>query len=232
MTKERLSKFLASSGIASRRACEELIFDGQVSVNGEVCLVPQTKVDAEDKILVRGKDVKSKPEFVYFLLNKPKGYVCSHAKASHKHIVMDLFKDHSGRLVTAGRLDKDTEGLLIVTNDGEYANKVIHPSSNLTKEYLVKVSEEVTPEHLYAISSGTLVEGVFVKPKKVSKVRRGTLRISVSEGKKHEVRRLAAAAGLNVISLTRIRLGGLLLGNIPVGSWKALGEKERMAVFQ
>lgn len=232
MTKERLSKFLAASGIASRRASEELIFDGKVTVNGEVCLLPQTKVDSEDAILVNGKPVQTKPEFVYFLLNKPKGYVCSHSKGSHKHIVMDLFKEYSGKLITAGRLDKDTEGLLIVTNDGEYANKVIHPSSNLTKEYLVKVKGEVNPEHLIAMSSGTLVEGVFIKPKKVSKVRRGTLRVTVSEGKKHEVRRLAAAAGLEVLSLTRIRLGGLLLGNIPIGAYKELGERERMAVFQ
>lgn len=229
--KERLSKFLAAAGVASRRACEELIFDGQITVNGEVVLLPQTKVDANDKILVKGKKITGKPALVYYMLNKPKGYVCSHARGSHRHIVMDLFKENPARLITAGRLDKDTEGLLIVTNDGEYANKVIHPSSEITKEYLVKVTEDITHDHLVAISNGTLVEGVFIKPKNVAKVRRGTLKVTVSEGKKHEVRRLAAAAGLEVLSLTRIRLGGLLLGSLAPGQWKELGERERMAVF-
>lgn len=229
--KERLSKYLATVGVASRRACEELIFAGDVTVNGEVVLLPQTKVDNKDTILVQGKPVKSKPTFVYYLLNKPKGYVCSHSRENHKHIVMDLFGDTSKRLITAGRLDKDTEGLLIVTNDGDYANKVIHPSSNLSKEYLVKVNEEVTADHLIAMSNGALVEGVFVKPKKVVKVRRGTLRVTVMEGKKHEVRILAATAGLTVVSLTRIRLGGLVLGTLPVGTWREMSEPERMAVF-
>ncbi len=229
--KERLSKYLSTSGIASRRACEELIFSGAVSVNGETVTLPQTKVDSNDKILVNGKPVKGKPEFVYYLLNKPKGYVCTSAKGTHKHIVFDLFSEVQGKLITAGRLDKETEGLLIVTNDGDYANKIIHPSSNLSKEYLVKVKEEVTSDHLIAMSSGTLVEGVFVKPKKVVKVRRGTLRVTVMEGKKHEVRLLAGAAGLTVVNLTRIRLGGLVLGNIPPGSWREMQEAERMAVF-
>lgn len=229
--KERLSKFLASVGVASRRACEELIFSGQVSVNGQIVLLPQTKVDETDAIKINGKPIAKKPKLLYFALNKPKGYVCTHAKGLHSRIVMDLFKDFNERLLTAGRLDKETDGLLIVTNDGEYANKVIHPSSNITKEYLVKVKEEVTHDHLIAISNGTLVEGIFVKPKKVSKVRKGTLRVSVSEGKKHEVRCLAFAAGLTVISLTRIRIGGLLLGNLAPGTWRPLGEKERLAVF-
>lgn len=229
--KERLCKYLAAAGVASRRACEELIFAGKVSVNGETTLLPQTKVDGNDTIVVNGKRVGVKPQLVYFLLNKPKGYVCSSVRGSHKNIVLDLFADVPHRLITAGRLDKETEGLLIVTNDGEYANKVIHPSSNLSKEYLVKVSEEVTQDHLIAMSHGTLVEGVFIKPKKVVKVRRGTLRVTVMEGKKHEVRRIAATAGLTVLNLTRIRLGGLTLGTLPAGAWRELSEAERNAVF-
>lgn len=229
--KERLSKFLSSAGVASRRACEELIFAGNVTVNGEVALLPQTKVDESDLITVHGKRISGKPQRIYFALNKPKGYVCTSLKGSHTHIVMDLFKDTNERLITAGRLDKDTEGLLIVTNDGEYANRVIHPSSNITKEYLVKVDADLSHDHLVALSNGTLVEGIFLKPKQVVKVRRGTVRITVSEGKKHEVRCFAAAAGLKVLSLTRIRIGGLVLGNLASGTWRPLGESERNAVF-
>lgn len=227
----RLNKFLAASGVASRRACDDLIFDGRVVVNGKVTLLPQTKVTSSDSVIVEGRLLPPLEERVYFLLNKPRGYVCSRVGGGSQRLVFELFEGMKQRLFTAGRLDKDTEGLLIVTNDGDFANKVIHPSSDITKEYLVKVREEVLHEHLVAMSRGTLVEGTFVRPKKVVKVRRGTLRVTVSEGKKHEVRLLAAAAGLTVYDLKRIRVGGLLLGALEVGAWRPLSSRERVAVF-
>jgi 23S rRNA pseudouridine2605 synthase len=166
------------------------------------------------------------------MLNKPVGYVCSAARGSHSKIVLDLFQEEGHRLFTVGRLDKDTEGLLLVTNDGHFANEVIHPSANIQKEYLAKTSQEITHEHLVAISNGTLVEGVFVKPLRVSKVRRGTLKVTIAEGKKREVRILLEAAGLEVQALKRIRLGGLHLGELPVGSWRPLTEKEKKLIFE
>lgn len=230
--KNRLSKFLASAGIASRRACETLIFDGRVKVNGEVVLVPQTMVDARDKITVDDKPIKGVEEKVYYILNKPAGYICSTKRGKGTKLVLDLFEGVSERLFTVGRLDKDTMGLLIITNDGHFANKVIHPSASIQKEYLAKTDQEISPEHLIAISSGTLVEGVFVKPIRVTKVRRGTLKITISEGKKREVRLLMEAAGLHIKELTRIRIGGLQLGTLAVGSWRPMSEREKEIILE
>ena len=226
----RLSKYLAASGIASRRASEELIFQGKVKVNGAIALLPQTEVSEKDKISVDGVAVLGKEEKKYYMLNKPKGYICTAANAPGKR-VLDLFAEEGLRLFTVGRLDKDTEGLLIVTNDGHFANRVIHPSSNIRKEYLVKTASEITLEHLTDISKGTIVEGTFVKPIRVTKVRKGTLKVVIGEGKKREVRCLMDAAGLKVIELVRIRIGGLTLGALPVGQFRNLSENEKEAIF-
>lgn len=233
MTKNRLSKILAACGVASRRACEELIFKGAVEVNGEIVRLPQTLVDpTQDTIHVSGKPIKSVEEKVYYLLNKPAGCLCTSLKKGQTKIVLDLFPDETNRLFTVGRLDKDTEGLLLVTNDGHFANEVIHPSANIEKEYLVKVDQDVEPEHLMAISNGTLVEGTFVKPIRVTKVRNGTLKIVISEGKKREIRVLLTAAGLEVKKLTRIRLGSLLLGPLEPGSWRPLTKRDKELIFE
>lgn len=232
MSKQRLSKILAAAGVASRRACEELIFQGKVKVNGEVIKVPQTLIDLKvDRVQVNNQEIKTEEEKVYYILNKPPGYICSMRRSGQTKLVMDLFEGEGHRLFTVGRLDKDTSGLLLVTNDGKFANQVIHPSANIQKEYLVKTNEEVSYDHLLAISNGTLVEGTFVKPIRVEKVRRGTLKIVIGEGKKREVRLLLDAAGLKVISLTRIRLGGLLLGTLAVGTWRTLTEREKQLIF-
>lgn len=232
MVKNRLSKILAASGVASRRACEELIFQGKVTVDGQVVLLPQTMVDSETAdITVNGQPFKGVEEKVYYMLNKPVGTICSAKGNARSKLVLDLFKEEGHRLFTVGRLDKDTEGLLLVTNDGHFANSVIHPSANIAKEYLAKTGQEITHEHLVAISNGTLVEGVFVKPVAVTKVRRGTVKVTIMEGKKREVRILLSAAGLEVQQLTRIRLGGLHLGSLPVGSWRPLTPRERKLIF-
>jgi 23S rRNA pseudouridine2605 synthase len=230
--KKRLSKTLAAAGVASRRACEELIFAGRVRVNGENVLIPQTLVDDQDSITVDEKTVTLEEEKVYFILNKPAGYICTAKRTGSSKVVLDLFEGITQRLFTVGRLDKNTQGLLLVTNDGHFANRVIHPSSNIKKEYLVKTNHEVTAEHLMAISAGTQVEGVFVKPERVQKVRKGTLKIIISEGKKREVRLLLETAGLDAKELTRIRIGSLLLGPLPPGSWREMTEKEKELIFK
>ena len=223
---------LAASGVASRRACEELIFAGRVAVNGAVQLIPQTQVDEKDKITVDGKPVKLGETKFYFMFNKPAGVICSSKKMGKSKIFLDFFTDVDARLFTIGRLDKDTQGLLLVTNDGHFANEVIHPSADIHKEYLAKTNQEITAEHLIAISNGTLVEGVYVKPLKVVKVRKGTLKITIGEGKKREVRLMLQAAGLNVEELTRIRIGGLHLGTLAQGSYRPLTEKDKKLIFQ
>jgi 23S rRNA pseudouridine2605 synthase len=230
---KRLSKALAAAGVASRRACEELISNGKVTVNGQLILVPQTLVSwGKDHIAIDGEPLKQEQEKVYFILNKPKGYICSSARIQTKKLVVDLFSHLPYRLFTVGRLDRDTTGLLIVTNDGQFAQDIIHPSKGVTKEYLVKTSQEITPDHLTCISKGGLVEGTWVKPFKVSKVRRGTLKISVREGKKREVRLLVQKAGLDIISLQRIRIGALVLGDLEVGDFRPLTEAEKLLLLK
>lgn len=223
----RLSKHLQQSGACSRRKAEELIFQGKVTVNGTKVLVPETHVDpAKDKVTLDGKPLKAIEEKVYYLVNKPRGMLCTAIGTGNAQSVLELFEEDGPRLFTVGRLDKDTEGLLLVTNDGDFSNAVIHPSKEREKEYLAKASQEVTHEHLVKISGGCKVEGVFVKPLKVEKVRKGTLKVTVGEGKKREVRILLENAGLTVVSLTRIRIGPLLLGALPTGHYRPLTAKE------
>lgn len=231
--KKRLSKALAAAGIASRRAAEELIFEGRIKVNGQVVKVPQTMVDWEkDTILVDEAPIRGEEKKVYFILNKPHGYICSSTPLGTKKLVVDLFAHLNLRLFTVGRLDRDTTGLLLVTNDGHFTNKVIHPSSNISKEYLVKTSQEITDLHLKDISKGTYIENAWIKPVRVEKVRKGTLKVVVKEGKKREVRLLVQNAGLDILELSRIRIGGLRLGPIPEGTFRELTETEKREIFQ
>lgn len=232
MERKRLSKALAAAGIASRRACEELIFAGRVQVNGETVKLPQHHIDwTADKITVDGQTVKAEQKKIYYLLNKPPGYICTSTRPGKRAIVLDLFPKSNERLFTVGRLDRDTSGLLLVTNDGHFANKVIHPSSNIVKEYIVKTMQEITPEHLEALSQGARVDEKWVRPVSVHKVRKGTFRILVKEGKKHEVRIIAERAGLKIVELTRVRIGSLVLGPLPLGEYRILTEKDKKLLF-
>jgi 23S rRNA pseudouridine2605 synthase len=166
--KKRLSKAMAAAGVASRRACEELIFSGKVEVNGKTVLIPQTLVDWEkDAISVEGEKLSGEEKKVYYLLNKPTGYICSNTRIGTKKLVLDLFRPMHQRLFTIGRLDRDTSGLLLVTNDGHFSNRVIHPSARIVKEYLVKVQQEISHDHLASISEGAFIEDGWVKPAKV-----------------------------------------------------------------
>lgn len=233
MVKKRLSKALAAAGIASRRAAEEIIQNGRVTVNGKKALLPQTMVDfSVDKIALDGKVLKGEEPKVYFILNKPRGFLCTNALSPSSKRVVDLFGENTSRLFTVGRLDKETTGLLIVTNDGHFANKVMHPSSNVEKEYLCKVDLEVAPEHLKLISRGCFVEGTYVKPIKVEKIRKATLKVVVGEGKKREVRQLLEHAGLKVNELKRIRIGSLVLSQLPEGGFRPMTEREKALIFE
>ncbi|XP_019426664.1 PREDICTED: uncharacterized protein LOC109335065 [Lupinus angustifolius] len=235
----RLSKVLAASGVASRRSCEELIFDGKVTVNGNVCNTPQTRVDpAKDVIYVNGSRLpKRQPRKVYFALNKPKGYICSSGEKESKSVI-GLFddylknwdKNHAGvpapRLFTVGRLDVATTGLIIVTNDGDFAQKLTHPSTKTSKEYIATIDGSVHKKHLLAISEGTTIEGVHCIPDSVEllprrqDVQRDRLRIVVHDGRKHEVRELVKSAGLEIYSLKRVRIGGFKLpSDLGVGKY-------------
>ncbi|KAI3938985.1 hypothetical protein MKW92_001440 [Papaver armeniacum] len=227
---QRISKVLAAAGVASRRKCEELVFEGRVTVNGSVCNTPQTKVDlAKDNIYVNGNRISKKlPPKVYLALNKPKGYICSNVDKELKSVfaLLDDYwkgwsKQNTGlprpRLFTVGRLDVATTGLIIVTNDGDFAQKLSHPSSNLTKEYIAAVEGVVSKRQLVTISEGTVIDGAKCIPDAVEllpqqpNVSKSRLRIVVHEGRNHEVRELVKNAGLEIHSLKRMRIGGYRL---------------------
>lgn len=231
-TRQRLSKVLAQAGVDSRRHCEELIFEGKVRVNGKIVLLPQTMVGPEDEITLNKKRIQAQEKKVYYILNKPKGAVCSTEK-KYKQRVLDLFKDSPYRLFTVGRLDKDTTGLMLITNDGNFANKVIHPSSDVEKEYIAILNKPIFGRSLKAIEKGTLVEGVFVKPLVVQAIGERKIRIVVKEGKKREVRLLIEAAeGFNAVELERTRIGKLKLGRLLPGSWRSMTDKDKQLIFE
>jgi len=232
MKPNRLSKVIAAAGHCSRRKAEELIFEGRVKVNGKFILIPQTLVDIEEDQILIDEAVRIKPQQKkYFLLNKPKGFICSSAKVGNKKIIMDLFPKLKERLFTVGRLDKDTTGLLIVTNDGDFANQIIHPSSNIIKEYEVKTKDEVTDTHLAKLRKGTYVDQKKVVPTYVKPIKPYCFLIGVKEGKKHEVRIITANAKLKLQSLKRTKIGNLSLGRLSLGSIRPLTKKDKESIF-
>ena len=186
---------------------------------------------SKDNISVDGNKIQKVEGKVYYILNKPRGFVCSHDKERFKNIVIDLFPTKY-RLFTVGRLDKDTTGLVLVTNDGHLSHKVIHPSSEVQKEYLVKTNLDILPEQLEKISQGVSIDRCFVKPQKVVKVRKNTLKITLKEGKKHEVRKLVEQTGQQVQELQRIRIGNLRLGNLEIGHYKEVSLQDLDPIFE
>ncbi|KAL9229260.1 hypothetical protein vseg_004746 [Gypsophila vaccaria] len=247
---QRLAKVLAAAGVASRRSSEELIFQRKVTVNGTVCDTPQTRVDpSKDVIYVNGNRLpKRLPPKVYLALNKPKGYICSSGQKESKSVLC-LFEDFlkswdkkfpgelKPRLFTVGRLDVATTGLIIVTNDGDFAQRVSHPSSNLTKEYIAAVVGNVHKRHLIALSQGTSIDGVHCTPESVELLPRqpdkprDRLRIVVNEGRNHEVRELVKSAGLEIHSLKRTRIGGFRLStDLRLGKYVELKENDLKAL--
>ncbi|XP_022892598.1 putative ribosomal large subunit pseudouridine synthase SVR1, chloroplastic isoform X2 [Olea europaea var. sylvestris] len=204
---QRLAKVLAASGVASRRSSEELIFQGKVTVNGSVCNAPQTRVDpAQDVIYVNGSRLAKKLP--------PKLHMLSRRKGNQNKRNPGVPKP---RLFTVGRLDVATTGLIIVTNDGEFAHKLSHPSSNLSKEYIATIDGAVNKRHLLALSEGTVVDGVHCTPDVVEllpqqpDILRSRLRIVIHQGRNHEVRELVKNAGLQIHALKRVRIAGFRL---------------------
>jgi 23S rRNA pseudouridine2605 synthase len=236
---ERLAKFLASAGIASRRNCEELIQEGRVTVNGEPVVSPAYNVDpAKDHVCFEGRPVESYPQGkVYILLNKPVGYTCS-AKDDHaEKLVFELIPQRFGRLFTVGRLDRDSEGMLILTNDGEYAQRVMHPSRQIVKRYYVECDGQFTTSLRRRMIEGFYDNDEFLRALNVEEVNvsRGhcTLIFTLGEGRKREVRRLCKDVGLQVTLLRRIAIGALEMDDkLSAGSWRMLSEEEQQKVFE
>lgn len=208
---------------------EELILAGKVAINGVVVKELGTVVEKSDEVTIEGEKISMHETLVYYMLNKPKGYLCSHTRRPGEKLIYDLFPD-SPPLFSVGRLDKDTTGLLLVTNDGAFANRVIHPSSDITKEYVAGIEETIKAFDIARLQKGANVEGTFVIPYKVEKMAPHLVKIVVKEGKKREVRILVKAAGLTLKSLERIKIGPLELGSLAQGEYKSLSPEEILIV--
>jgi 23S rRNA pseudouridine2605 synthase len=227
-----LQKVLASVGWGSRRVCEELIAAGRVTVNGEVAVLGR-RVDPDvDRIEVDGAPVGVRPGLVYYLLNKPFGVVTT-AKDTHgRATVIDLVPSEP-RVFSVGRLDVDTEGLLLLTNDGDLANQVAHPSHGVDKEYLVEVAAgPVTAGAVRRLREGIELDDGVTAPAEVSQPSPGVLRITIHEGRKRQVRRMCEAIGHPVRRLVRTRIGPIVDRSLAPGQWRELTAAERKALAE
>ncbi|AEF94868.1 pseudouridine synthase Rsu [Desulfotomaculum nigrificans CO-1-SRB] len=228
---ERLQKVLARAGIASRRRCEELIVAGKVKVNGKVVTALGTKVDAaKDKIEVNGQPVTASQPKVYFMLNKPRGYVTTLHDERGRKTVIDLLEGIEQRVYPVGRLDYDSEGLLLLTNDGELTNALTHPKHKVPKTYLVRVEGVPEPAKLKAMARGLVLADGPTAPAQVRlagvRDNRALLEITIHEGRNRQVRRMCEHIGHPVLRLKRIRVGPLVLEGLKPGQFRPLTEVE------
>ena len=228
--KIRLQKFLSESGVASRRKSEELIIDGKVKVNGRVAEIG-CKVDPKrDKVTLRGKTVIYNREKVYIMLHKPRGFVTTMKDEFDRKNVTELVSDLGVRVFPVGRLDRDSEGLLFMTNDGEFANNLTHPSRHVNKTYRVTVSGEVNEETTLKLSSGIEIEGKMTLPCDVfvieRKPDRTVLNFIIHEGRNRQIRKMCEAVGLEVLRLKRTEIAGVKMGMLARGKWRELNERE------
>ncbi len=230
---ERLQKFISQAGIASRRAAEKMIQEGRVSVNGKVVTELGVKVDPlKDKVSVDGKPVKSAEKMVYYLLNKPKGYLSTAKDDRDRKTVIDLLQDIKQRVYPVGRLDNNTEGLLLLTNDGTLMNQLLHPKYEIYKTYVVKVDRRPEEEKLDKLRAGIKLDDGLTAPAKVYVTGYDplrdltTLEVTIHEGRNRQVRRMFAAIGHDVKGLKRIEFAGLTLSGLRRGQYRELTARE------
>lgn len=225
----RINKYIASAGVTSRRKADELIEAGKVKVNGKVLENPGYQVADSDLVEVDGVAIKPASKLVYYLLNKPCGFVTSTADKEGRRVVTELVPDEI-RVFPVGRLDYNTSGLLILTNDGELANKLMHPSGEFDKTYLVRCTGVVTRAEASRLAKGVDIGGFVTSPAEVKLIRHDknstVAEITIHEGKNRQVRRMFEALGHEVTELQRIRLGNLTIGKLALGQCRKLGPAE------
>ena len=238
MEEIRLQKYLASCGIASRRKCEELILDGKIEVNGQIVYELGTKVNlVKDVVKYNGKRVLPEEEKVYILLNKPIGYVTTVKDQFGRDKVLDLVKINK-RVVPVGRLDMYTSGALILTNDGEFVNKLTHPKNEINKTYNATVAGIITKDEVQTLQNGVEIDGGYItKPAKVKILKIdeeknvSRIQITIHEGKNRQVRKMCEAVGKKVIALHRSRIGNIDVKSLKLGGWRYLTEKEVVSLI-
>ncbi len=235
MEKLRIQKMIADSGYCSRRKAEALISQGKVKVNGRPVKLGD-KCGFRDIITIDGERIymPKKKNFIYIMLNKPRGYVTTVSDELDRRCVMDLISDIDERVYPVGRLDRNSEGLLLFTNDGEFANSIMHPSRHISKTYRVTVRPDISDEQLVRLSEGIEIDGkktlpanIVVKEKQQGRV---VLMITIKEGRNRQIRKMCEAVGLEVARLRRVSVGPLKLGMLKPGTWRELTAEELRAI--
>lgn len=225
----RINKYLAECGVASRRACDEMIRVGRVSVNGRTAILGDD-VNDRDEILLDGVAVSHSEKHRYYMMNKPKGYMCTVEDDRGRKTVMQLLPDDIGRVYPVGRLDYDTEGLLLFTDDGELTFRLTHPKNEIPKTYLVRVEGSIGEAQLNRLRAGVELDGRLTKRSKVKVVETDKeftkLHVTITEGRNRQVRRMFEAVGKEVVFLKRIRIGELSLGSLDRGKVRSLTPEE------
>ena len=227
--KERLQKLLSARGVASRRKAEEMILAGRVSVNGAVAALGDSADANMDDIRIDGESLPKQRSFVYIMLHKPRGFVTTLSYEKWRRVVTELVADCGDRVYPVGRLDMDSEGLLLLTSDGDFANRMMHPKHQVDKTYHVFV-EGYSPEKLTDLEKPVTLDGYTIQKPPVrllsAKGNGAKLAVTIHEGRNRQVRRMCAMAGLSVTRLIRISEGGLALGDLPKGKWRHLTKDE------
>lgn len=229
--KIRLNKYIASCGVCSRRKADELVKAGNVKVNGAVVFAPGTGVTQDDVVVVNGKEVKLPSRFLYYALNKPCGFVTTMSDEKGRPTVASLLDDAPARVFPVGRLDISTSGLLLMTNDGEIANRLAHPSSEIRKTYLAEIAGNIKKDKLAALKKGVDIgDKSLTAPAEVEVIKQkgsiSLVKISIHEGRNRQIRRMFKALELKVLSLKRISVGEIQLGHLLEGSYRKLSQKE------
>ena len=229
----RLQVYLAHAGVASRRACEKIIAEGRVFVNGTLVTDMGSKVRTGDTVLLDGKPVHPEARKCYVLLNKPAGFVCTLSDEKGRPTAADLLKEtYSERLYNIGRLDMFSSGAILFTNDGDFAAKIEHPSAQIEKEYVIETTQDFPPELLTRFERGIRVDGIFYKCRSAAAINRRKLRIVLVEGKNREIRRVLDSFNCTIKRLVRVRIGSLELGNLKAGEFRNLTANERHALLE
>ena len=232
-TELRLQVYLAHCGVASRRASEQIILDGRVAVNGEVVTELGTKVSAKDSVTVDGNEIHLEETKRYILLNKPAGFVCSSSDEKGRDVAADLLKDkYSERLYNVGRLDMYSKGMILFTNDGDFAATLSHPSSQLEKEYIVETSQDVPEDFPKKFESGIRIDDVFYKCKRCFILKPRKIKIILIEGKNREIRNVLEGSNIGTKSLVRVRIGNVLLNDLKPGDSRELTQEEVNGLLQ